>query len=113
MISLNAPTFNPIGSIRFKESPDDLYQAQRRASVTATLDGGVSVYDTGYSVADRTIRVRIRNATLEQVGAVAYLIELYPRLIVSTRAGCFAALVEYATQRTDLTISLRFLETLS
>jgi hypothetical protein len=113
MISLNAPTYDPLGTLVLHKEPDDLFQAQRRASVTATLDGGVSVYDTGYSVADRTIRLRVRDATRGQIGAISYLIELYPRLIVSTRAGCFWALCEYSTNQRTLSISMRFLEQLS
>lgn len=113
MISFNAPTYNPIGSIYFRQNPEDLYSATRRATVTATLDGGSSVYDTGYSVSDRTIKVQVKNATLDQVTAIAYLIELYPRLIVSTGAGCFEALCEYSTRKNTLSITLRLLEELS
>lgn len=113
MISFSAPTYNPIGAVVYAAEPESLYSAARRATVTATLDGGVSVYDTGYSVADRTVKIKIRRATLGQIGAIAYLIELYPRLIVSTRAGCFSALCEYSVTGGTLSISIRLIEELS
>jgi hypothetical protein len=113
MISFSAPTYNPLGSVVYQQEPSQLFVAQRRATVTATLDGGVSVYDTGYSVSDRNVKVQIKQATLDQINAIAYLIQLYPRLIVSTRAGCFSALVEYAVNVRTLNISIRFIEALS
>ena len=113
MISFNAPTYNPIGSLYYAQEPENLFSAQRRATVTATLDGGSSVYDTGYSVSDRTVRVKIKRPTVAQIEALAYLIELYPRLIVSTRAGCFSSLCEYLVTGNTLSISIRFIEELS
>lgn len=113
MISFNAPTYNPLGSLYFTQEPESLFSATRRATVTATLDGRSSVYDTGYSVSDRIVKVKVKNATLQQIGAIAYLIELYPRLIVSTRAGCFEALCDYTTSKNTLSINLRLLEVLS
>lgn len=113
MISLNAPSYDPIGILVIEGEPEDLYTARRRATVTATLDGGYSAYDTGYSTSDRVVRMNIRNARLEQVAVIDYLVQLYPRLIVSTRAGCFESLVEYNTQFNTVTLTIRFLEKLS
>jgi hypothetical protein len=113
MISFSAPEYNPIGALIIHREPEDLFAAQRRATVTPTLDGGVSVYDTGYSVADRTIRLRLKKPTLMQIGALSYLIQLYPRLIISTRAGCYRGLAEYQVTGDTLTVQIRLTEELS
>lgn len=113
MISFSAPLYDPFGTLILYKEPYELYSAKRRSTVTATLDGGVSVYDTGYSVADRTIKVNVDPATLDQIGAIAYMIESYSQLIVSTRAGCFLALCEYNQTRTELSIVIRIIEEIS
>ena len=62
---------------------------QRRMSRTATLDGGVSIYDTGYAVGDRDITVRVSNASKEVVVFMAYLTKTYNEIVVTTNESAF------------------------
>lgn len=64
-------------------------QRARRTSRTATLDGGVSVYDTGYAVGDRDINLRVPNASPEVAAFLAYIVESYGEIKVMTEEGAF------------------------
>ena len=113
MLALSAPDYDPIGHIVLPIEIRDLYGGDRRTTVTATLDGGSAVYDTGFSISDRPVTATLPRARRLQIGAVAYLVETYPRLIVATRAGVFRALAGYRTNKAELTITLTLLERLS
>ena len=113
MISLSAPTYDPAGCLILPGEPRDLYAARRRTTVTATLDGGATVYDTGYSTADRIVRVYQTRPTVAQLEALTYLVAYYSRLVVSMRDGCYEALVEFTNDRAEATITLRLLDILS
>lgn len=62
---------------------------QRRMSRTATLDGGVSVYDTGYAVGDRDITVRVPNASKGIIDFLTYLVQTYNEITVTTDESVF------------------------
>ncbi|MEN6375577.1 MAG: hypothetical protein ABFD75_12485 [Smithella sp.] len=62
---------------------------QRRMSRTATLDGGVSVYDTGYAVGDRDITLRVPNAPKETIDFLTYLVKTYNEITVTTSESAF------------------------
>ena len=62
---------------------------QRRMSRTATLDGGVSIYDTGYAVGDRDITVRVLNASREIIDFMTYLVQTYNEITVTTDESAF------------------------
>ncbi len=53
MIGLSTATYDPNGALRLNSRLPDERQADRRGTITATLDGGCSVYDGGYSVTDQ------------------------------------------------------------
>lgn len=61
----------------------------RRVSRTATLDGGVSVYDTGYAVVDRTLIVMVTKASLAVAAFFAYLVSTYNSVTVTTSESAY------------------------
>ena len=90
MITLSSLTFDPSGHIRLDELPQtDLGDVRRRVSRQKTLDGGVTINDSGYAVGDRTITVRWRIQSEAQFRAVQRLVQTYPRLTACTRDGVF------------------------
>ena len=63
-------------------------RGRRRATRTPTLDGGASVYDTGYTPADREITVA---AHLRHLDWLARIVQVYSRVLVTTDEGAFIA----------------------
>lgn len=91
MISLSAPVFDPDGHIVIDELPDsDMGTVRRRGSRVATLgpEGAVS-QDRGYFFADRDFEVRWAVTNHDQYASVRRLVELYPRINISTAEGVF------------------------
>ncbi len=64
---------------------------RRRVTRTATLDGGCTLYDTGYSVADRDILVEVAYPTEALFEALQYLCRTYNLVTVCTEDGAFSA----------------------
>lgn len=112
MISLAAPTYDPAGSILLRCRPSNPYSAERRGTVTATLDGGVSVYDAGYSVADTTLTTSLANPTRAQLVTLQYLVAYYADLVLCCEIGAFSARVSVALNGSTLAISMRLLRRL-
>lgn len=112
MISLSATSFDVAGAVVLPTRARDAFQAQRRGSVTATLDGSSAVYDTGYSVSDITLTAQYRHPTLAQITTIHYLVAYYTELIVCCESGAFAARVQYAVNNDTLTLLLRLLRRL-
>ena len=113
MISITAPTYDPSGWLCLPHvRPSNPYQAARRGSVTATLDGGVSVYDTGYSVADQTLSATWTSPTREQIILLQYLVAYYAELVVCVESGAFMARCSFALNKSTLTLSMRLLRRL-
>jgi len=94
-IGLSTPVFDLNGSRYFRGCELDPGVTQkndqraRRTSRTATLDGGVSVYDTGYAVGDRDINLTVPDASATVSAFLAYLVEFYGEIIVTTEVGAF------------------------
>ena len=61
----------------------------RRMSKTATLDGGSTVYDTGYSASDRKYIVRARDDDGELATWAERIVKNYSTIMLSTRNGLF------------------------
>jgi len=92
MISISTPTFDFDGSRVFREvAPVQVSDKTRRVSRTATLDGGVSVYDGGYADGDRDIEIIVYDPSAEDKAFCDYIIENYSEVIVSTSEGAFLA----------------------
>jgi hypothetical protein len=107
MIGLSTTTYDPNGAVLLQLRLRDEYQAARRGTVTATLDGESSVYDGGHSVTDQTWTGTLRRPTRALLDRLHYLIAYYAELTLCTERGVFAARVETALNNDLLTIKLR------
>jgi hypothetical protein len=100
MLTLSAPTFDPLGHVRLHLLPrSDLQSISRRVNRQKTLDGGVVINDGGYSHGDRTLDVRWRLRSEAEYESVARLARLYPELTVAARGGVYRAAVQSLTLR--------------
>ena len=107
MISLSAPTYDPGGVVRIPARASNPFFGQRRMTVTATLDGGVSVYDGGYSIADQTLNVTLRRPKKEMMVTLQYLAAYYSQLTLCCESGAFSAALAFSLSGDSLTLSLR------
>lgn len=113
MISLSATTFDIAGLINLPRArASDAYQAGRRGSVTATLDGESAVYDAGYSVSDTTLTVTLRRPTQAQLTTLRYLVAYYVELILCCEAGAYATRAQFSQRGDTLSLQLRLLRRL-
>lgn len=108
-ITMSAPTYDPSGFVELDAEVENAYQAARRGSVTATLDGGSSVYDTGYSVSDQTVIARVRQPSEALLTQMRYLVALYPELYLSLMDGFYACRASFSTTAGDMDLNLRLL----
>lgn len=112
MISLSAPTYDTAGAILLRARAANLYQGARRGTVTATLDGGVSVYDTGYSIADQTLSATLRNPTRNQLVTLQYLVAYYAEVVLTCETGAYLARFSFALSTNAATLTMRLLSRL-
>lgn len=93
MIGITTLSYDPGGARIFPQAGNDggsaLHSLRRRTSRRATLDGGVSVYDTGMSHGDRDILVEEPNATHDAIAYATRIIESYSQVVVCTSEGAF------------------------
>lgn len=81
----------------------------RRTTKTATLDGGVSTYDTGLSHGDREFEIQINNPDILLIDQIKYLMENHTSFIISTREGVFKGFLTSLNEsfnRTSFLISI-------
>ncbi len=108
-IGLSAPQFDPDGAgvvCILPESISGLFGGQRRQTRTATLDGGVSFYDTGYTVSDNTWRVRVPYSEPARL-LIEHLSLTYQKIYVSVVSGYFeVSLSNWSRDGKDLIINL-------
>lgn len=107
MISLSSPTFDMAGTLLLRTRVENPYSTQRRGSVTATLDGGVSVYDTGFSEADQVLQATMKNPTKDTLIVLRYLIAYYPQLNCSCESGYYSVVATSALKQQTLTLTFR------
>ncbi len=107
MISLSAPSYDPNGTLRIKARFKNPYQGQRRGSVTATLDGGSSVYDGGYSVTDQSFTTTLKRPSKADLTTLQYLIAYYGQVVLCCEAGAFTAIPSFALSNENLTLNCR------
>ena len=69
---------------------------ERRFSRTATLDGGVSVYDTGYAPGDRDMNVKVPLPSENTQEFFFYICETYNLVLIMTEDGAFTGVPERA-----------------
>lgn len=108
MISITAITYDPDGVILIHNARvNNPYSANRRGSVVDTLDGAVSVYDTGFSESDQTLTIDIVNPSLDILQKLKYLISHYSQVSLSCEAGVFKVILATAVNKNKLNISAR------
>ena len=116
MIAVSTAVFELEGSfvIRNSDARIRLGSMSRRGAKTATLDGGVSVYDTGLSHGDRKWEISLTNPSASFIDKIKYLMEYHSSFRVMTREGAFTALLSdlnEAATRTSFTISIESKDT--
>ena len=91
MIGISTRIYDPDGARIFRVPDHDNLRRDRRMTRTATLDAGVSIYDTGYSAGDRDITVRIADASRAEIDWMLYSVKTYTEVVVTTSEGAFLA----------------------
>lgn len=91
--TISAPVFDLAGyaEIYSNEIPDR--DIRRRINRVLTLDGGVAVNDGGYSDGDLTFEFEWTPDTVLDA-LINRMVQLYPRVVLSTRAGVFEVILE-------------------
>ncbi|MBK8123980.1 MAG: hypothetical protein IPK54_10600 [Dokdonella sp.] len=113
MISITAVTYDPSGVILFPHAKtNNPYSANRRSSVVDTLDGSVSIYDTGFSESDQVITIDIINPTIDILQKLKYLISHYSQIRLAFLMGVYTAILSTTVNKNRLTISARLIEKL-
>jgi len=94
-VGISARTYDLNGALVFEINPKDLAKiyevGARRFSVSETLDGGASVYDTGYSDAKAVVRLNAAESSGDIMDFFIYIVRSYTLVIVSLPTGCFTA----------------------
>lgn len=94
-IGLAASIFDLNGALFIRGSQIDIGTSvknrsrERRVTRTATLDGGVSVYDTGCSVADQEVTVKVPQASPALAAFFTYMVKTYDTIIVTTNESAY------------------------
>ncbi|MER2528073.1 MAG: hypothetical protein ABTR07_09115 [Candidatus Competibacter denitrificans] len=112
MIALASPTCDPNGYVVLPTRPLNPYDTERRGTITATLDGGVSVYDAGYSLSDQTLRAEIKRPEKALLLTLRYLISHYAQLVMHCETGCYMAVVSMSMNRETLSLTFRLIRRL-
>ena len=90
MIAVSTIHFDPQGTRIFRHISDQENRTgSRRVARTATLDGGCTIYDTGYTDADRTVTVRERQPSDDAINFAARMCRSAPQVRVSMEDGCY------------------------
>ena len=111
MIGISTQAFDLDGSftLRSRDARITFGSMGRRATLTATLDGGISLYDTGLSHGDRRFEVQLNNPDPAFIDKIKYLMENHSSFILTAREGVFTAFLSSlneAANRTNFSISL-------
>lgn len=95
IIGISTQIYDPNGAVLIRRNSADAEKAnrtvRRRVSRTATLDGGCSVYDGGFSDSDRDIQVEVMSPEKALFDALGYLCRTYALLVICTEDGAFLA----------------------
>lgn len=108
MISISPVLYDIRGALQLiPTTGSDILAGERRIYRSPTLDGGVAIYDAGFSHGDRTLNVVVRGATQQQVLRAAELVEETTTVTVSTPDGVYiAALASYRYADGSLIVSI-------
>lgn len=112
MIGLSATSYDPAGAIILPARAADAWSGSRRGTVTQTLDGGVSVYDGGYSDADRSMTAKVKNPPATLIASLRYLVAYYGQLVATCETGCYRVVPSYTVDGSVMTVTLRIVSRL-
>ena len=96
MIALASVDYDPLGYVDFLSVLDIDIDARRRVSATATLDGGVSIYDNGFAASDTPKVLTIRNPTQDQIERATRLLEVHAAVRLFRRSDVLACVLTNA-----------------
>lgn len=86
---LSSQTLDALGSVKVEYLPSTSWgRAERRVTRAKTLDGGYARQDSGYTAADRTIKLQW-TADTTTTPAVERLLRLYQTLNLATREAFY------------------------
>lgn len=103
IISLCSRVFDPLGDMAFRIDPDsELENTTRRVNRVKTLDGGVSINDTGFSDGDREFKIKAR-LTISEFEQLKRMYQLYPLLSISTKQGVFEGVIDQVSESAPFT----------
>lgn len=102
-ISLSAMVYDFDGSVRIPMQPgSQIRDNTRRVSRTATLDGGCSVVDQGFSHSDREFRVVGRELSRSKIETLWNLFVEHGQVYVMTWEGGFEGVIQRVQDREEL-----------
>lgn len=110
MIAVGLKTYDPAGSFWIDARLKNAYEGARRGAVTATLDGGVSAYDGGYSPADHTMTAVLMHPTKTLLEQLRYLVAHYSEILIGCESGCYRVVPAFALSADTLNLRFRVLE---
>ena len=94
MIGISTIEYDIYGFLKLNEDITTKTESiQRRVSKTATLDGGVSLGDMGYTDSDRTFDISISEISAYNLNLIIRLMKQYPLLHFSTSDGYFSGVI--------------------
>jgi len=103
ILSLCSRVFDPDGAIVIIIDPSsELSNTTRRVNRVKTLDGGVSINDTGFAEGDRELKIKAQLSSSE-VEQIRRLQQLYPLLSVSIKDGVFEGTINQISESPPIT----------
>lgn len=92
-IAISTLEADPRGALllRTNRGRTQLGEWARRATRTATLDGGAVVVDAGFSHADRTVLVDLSDQSQEIIEDAQWIVEAYGSVILMLPDGAYRA----------------------
>lgn len=95
-IGISTLTADPLGSfvLDVNESSSDIENYNRRVVRVATLDGGASIIDSGYTNADRTVSISFRDITKTAFDNVADVCQIHSSVLLFLPDGAYKASLE-------------------
>ena len=109
MIAITTPTYDLDGVYVSHHHPlSSLNDITRRATRTATLDGGAVMNDIGYSDSDRTITVTT-NPSLKEREILSNMVKFYSNVYLFITDGAFNANPNDLAYNRDGTVTVTLL----
>jgi len=94
MLSITTKDFDLNGHVLLQPDVDSrLLDNTRRVSRTATLDGGCSIDDQGFSHGDRTLDIRQTGVSADTFARLQYITRTYSSVRVSQPDGVFSGCI--------------------